>query len=63
MENITDFIIGTKVRWYYKGSIDKEVIIASDVVGLRVRIDHLTKNGSTREGGYVNIDELYKISL
>ncbi len=60
MESITEFIIGTKVRWYYKGYEDKEVIIASEVVGSRVRVDHINKDGSTREGGYINIDELYK---
>lgn len=69
MKNVTDFTIGRKVRWYYKGTVDKEVKIASEPTGgefQRVRIDHLVPKGPNKgeflkEGGYVNIDELFEI--
>lgn len=71
MKNITDFTIGRKVGWYYEDTVDKEVVIASEIIGeekQRVIIDHLIPAGPNKgkfykEGGYVNIDELYEIDL
>lgn len=62
MKNVKDFTIGKKVKWYCEGIVDKEVIIASEIITeVRIRINHINKNGTIREGGYVNINELYEI--
>lgn len=63
-EKITDFTIGTKVRWFYRESprksINQIVYIASEVIGGNlVRVDRKKKNGNIKEGGYIRIDELY----
>ncbi|CAG7579708.1 MAG: hypothetical protein SLAVMIC_00036 [uncultured marine phage] len=63
---LEDFKIGDRVFWFYPQTQNKQVIIASDPIGEdrpRVRIDHINRDGSTREGGYVNTDELYKKSF
>lgn len=53
---------GKEVIWYYPYIVNKRVIIASNIINnKRVRINHINKDGTQREGGYVNIDELYKI--
>jgi hypothetical protein len=48
--------------WFYDGKIISNVIIKSPIVGSdgmeRIRVDHI-KDGKIREGGYININELY----
>ena len=65
MENIRDFKIGKKVRWFYQISkyskpTNEIVYIGSEITNGRVRIDRKDKNGTMAEGGYVMIDELYE---
>jgi hypothetical protein len=76
MENIKEFTIGDKVRWFYQidkwsKPTDEIVYIADKPKGNRVRIDRkdkngniiekTDKNGNIIEGGYVLLDELYSI--
>lgn len=61
MKQVTNFEIGKKVRWYFENLVDKEVVIASEIVGSRVRINRIGKTGIVHGGGYVNTNELYEI--
>ena len=63
---VDQLYIGFVCVWFYDGKKMSDVIIKSPIVGEygkeRIRIDHILENDKTREGGYVNINELYEIN-
>ncbi len=59
---VDELSIDFQCVWFFEDKVS-DVIVKSPIVGEygkeRIRIDHILKDGKTREGGYVNINELY----